>query len=74
MGVTASAAPTYPAAADLARSVGLLLGIKQTAAAARSAAAAKAVPAPRPVSAPYRIVAPVSGIFARLRNLFGGKR
>jgi anti-anti-sigma factor len=72
MGVTASAAPAYPAAAELARSVGLLLGIKQ-AAAVRSGAA-KAPPPPRPVSAPYPAVAQVSGIFAKLRGLFGGKR
>ena len=69
MGVPASKASVNPMAAELARSVGLLLGIK----AARSAAA-KTVPAPRPVSAPYPVVAHVTGVFAKLRGLFGGKR
>jgi anti-anti-sigma factor len=72
MGVPASKAPANPAAAELARSVALLLGIKQTAA-ARSAAA-KAAPAPRPVSAQYPVVAHVTGVFAKLRGFFGGKR
>jgi anti-anti-sigma factor len=69
MGVTARAAPTNPAAAELARSVALLLGIKQP----KSAASAKPAPQSRPVTAPNPVVV-ITGLFAKLRGVFGGKR
>jgi anti-anti-sigma factor len=67
MGVKASTAPANPAAAELARSVALLLGIKQ------AKASAKPAPLPRPVTAPNPVVV-ITGFFAKLRGVFGGKR
>ena len=67
MGIKASTAPANPAAAELARSVALLLGIKQ------AKASAKPAPLPRPVTAPNPVVV-ITGFFAKLRGVFGGKR
>jgi anti-anti-sigma factor len=67
MGVKASTAPANPAAAELARSVAMLLGIKQ------AKASAKPAPLPRPVTAPNPVVV-ITGFFAKLRGVFGGKR
>jgi anti-anti-sigma factor len=67
MGVASGSAPPNPAAAELARSVALLLGIKQP------KSAAKPAPQSRPVTAPNPVVV-ITGFFAKIRGVFGGKR
>jgi anti-anti-sigma factor len=75
MGMKANVAPPHPQAVELARAAAILLGLKPVVA-ARSATAVKAGSAPvsRPVTAPNPVAAPATGILAKLRGLFGGKR
>jgi anti-anti-sigma factor len=67
MGVKPSPTAPNPATAELARSVALLLGIKQP------KPAAKPAPQSRPITAPNPVVV-ITGFFAKLRGKFGGKR
>jgi len=67
MGVPSGSAPANPAMAELARSVAVLLGIKQP------KPAAKPAPQSRPITAPNPVVV-ITGFFAKLRGVFGGKR
>jgi hypothetical protein len=67
MGVPSGSTPVNPAMAELARSVALLLGIKQP------KPAAKPAPQARPITAPNPVVV-ITGFFAKLRGVFGGKR
>jgi anti-anti-sigma factor len=69
MGIKASIAPANPATAELARSAALLLGIKQP----KAAASAKPAPQSRPITAPNPVVV-ITGFFAKIRGVFGGKR
>ncbi len=67
MGVASGSAAANPAMAELARSVAVLLGIKQP------KSAAKPAPQSRPITAPNPVVV-ITGFFAKIRGVFGGKR